>query len=374
MMVPIDIWVVLAVVGVIALGMFVSVWLIRDRTKIPARVKIEKLAPDEIDPEFAALMEQYNTELSALGFEKAGEFAVAGTEGESPHRVFVNSKEKSYAMLGVLNVGLSKKGHLEFYTKFKDNGSLSTDQALVPNFLAVPPNRELHRLSAALSPEQLWNFHKQKLEESQSKNREPLPINKDGIYREIQQDQQDLIDFQVKSGLFTIDEEQEHLIPSWKFALFFMFKIIDPVPFGISTNRLIIGIGSCAVIIFGFFALARWQGLAGFLSGLPITEHQLRYIVAGLGAVTGGMLLGYVLHTRGVLWGGAISLAGYFLINNSFPNAFIIILICAYAGLTGNRIFEYGQSKAVTRFTGPLIALLGLILVGWFMLEKSIVP
>jgi len=373
-MVPIDIWVVLAVFGVVAIGMFASIWLIRARTKIPARVKIEKLAPDEIDPEFAEVMERYKTELSALGFEKAGDFAVAGMEGESPHRVFVNQKENSCAMLSVLSVGMTKKGHLEFFTKFKDNSSLSTDQALVPNFLAVPPNRELHRLSPALSPEQLWNFHKQQLEESQSKNQQPLPVSKDGIYREIQQDQQDLIDFQVKSGLFSVDEEQEHLIPSWKFALFFMFKIIDPIPFGVSVKRLIIGIGSCAVIIFGFFALARWQGLAGFLSGLPITEHQLRYIVAGLGAVTAGMLSGYILHTRGVLWGGAISLAGYFLINNSFPNAFIIILICAYAGLTGNRIFEYSQSKAVTRFTGPLIALLGLVLVGWFMLEKSIVP
>jgi len=372
-MVPIDIWVILAVVGVVAAGIFGSIWLIRERTKIPARVKIEKLAPDEIDPEFATLMDQYNSELSALGFEKAGDFAVAGMEAESPHRVFVNPKEKSYAMLSVLNVGLTKKGHLEFYTKFKDNGSLSTDQALVPNFLAVPLNRELNRLSAALSPEQLWNFHKQKLE-SQSKNREPSPINLGVIFRDIQQDQQDLIDFQVKSGLFAIDEEQEHLIPSWKFALFFMFKIIDPVPFGISTARIMIGIGSSAAIIFGFFALARWPGLAGYLSGLPITEHQLRYLVASLGAVASGLLLGYILHTRGVLWGGAISLIGYFLINNSFPNAFVIILICAYAGLTGNRIFEYSQSKAVTRFTGPLIALIGLILVGWFMLEKSIVP
>lgn len=373
-MVQVDAWLVLALVVLVAFGVGVSVWLIRDRTRIPARVKIDRLLPEEVDPDLLPVLAQYDSELAALGFERAGEFRVAGLETETPHRVYINQKERSLAMVSVLSVGLNKKGHLEFFTKFQDNNSLSTDMALVPNFLSVPETLKLHRLSPALSPERLWVFHKQKLEESRAGGRTPAAIDKGAIYKNIQQDQQELIDYQIKSGLFSVDSDQEFLIPSWKYALFFLFKIIDPIPFGLSTTRLIFGIGSCAAILFGSFLLARWDGLPKTLESLPATEHQVRYIVAGLGALIAGVSGGYLLKTRGVLWGGAISLAGLFLIQDAFPNNFIVILICAYAGLVGNRIEEYRQSKMITRFTGPLIILLGMVIIGWFMLEKSVMP
>jgi hypothetical protein len=374
MMVPIDYRTFLAIAAVILVGFGLAVWLIRAKTMFPAAMKIRKLGTDEINPDTASLFNQYDKELMALGFEKAGEFTVDGMENEPPHRVYVNAKQNCYAMLSELKVGLTKKGHLEFYTRFKGGGSLSSDQALVPNFLAVPKNRELHRLSATLSAEQLWKFHSEKLAQAKANGLEPKTVNKDQIYRDIQDDQMELMQFQIDSGLFERKPEQDFLTPTWKYSLFFMFKIVDPIPFGTSSIRLLIGALCCAATLAGFFLLARWPGLTGFLSKVPVTEHQLRYLAASLGAVCSGLIFGYLLRTRGVLWGGAISLLGYLLINQVFPNPFVEILICAYAGLVGNRIFEYRQTKVLTRLTGPLIALVGLLLVGWFMLEKSIVP
>ena len=71
-----------------------------------------------------------------------------------------------------------------------------------------------------------------------------------------------------------------------------------------------------------------------------------------------------------MLWAGVIALAEFALIRNVYPNSFIAILICAYAGMVGNRIAEYQMTKILSRFMGPLIILAGLLIVGWVMFQQ----
>ena len=100
----------------------------------------------------------------------------------------------------------------------------------------------------------------------------------------------------------------------------------------------------------------------------------MRYIAAALGAVISGLTLGLIFQTRGLLWAGIIAIIEFFLIKDAFPNSMVIILVCAYAGLVGNRVSEYRLSKSFARFTGPLIVLAGLVIIGWYLLEKNTLP
>jgi len=363
-------WIAVIIFATAAATLVFLAWLVKSRTRLPSTFRIQQMDSGQEDPGVADALSGYDEAFASLGFEKAGDFMVAGGEPENLHRVFINSKETSYGIVSLVSAGFRRRPHLEFYTRFSDQSLLSTDQALSPSFMAVPPGREQHRLSAGANLIQLWEFHKKRMDALRGQNRAPLPVSKDTINQDLVRDQQELIDFQVKSGLFSLDPEAAALIPTWKFAFYFLFKVFDPIPFGVSNARLLSGIIIAAVILFGFFSLARWPELERISQGLSLSLIQVRYLISCAGAVAAGILVGYTIERRGILWAGIISLAEFPLIMNSFPNAIIIILIGAYAGLVGNRIFERKINRMVTRFAGPLLVLAGLIIIGWTLLEK----
>jgi len=353
--------------------LFFAAWLVKARTRMPLVVRLQKIQPEDLGEQDAVPVQgEYDRELESVGFEKVGDFAVDGFESQDPRRVYLHPAENTLALVSPLGIGLSKRPHLEFYTRFNDQSSLSTDQAMEPNFWAAPKNRELQRMPPTLPATSLWKLHQVRLKQLKAQNRAPSAIDKNAVDKKIEQDQQELLDYQASTGLFWRDQENNLLRPTWKFAFYFLFKIIDPLPFAVSLPRFFIGLTACAVVLGGFFMLAGWQGLAQFLYALPVPPHKLRYAIACLGAVLAGTLVGYLFRNRGVLWAGVAALAEFFLVKNAFPNAYLVILIAAFAGLVGNRITEYRLTKTITRLTGPLLMLLGLIIVGWIMLEKPL--
>jgi hypothetical protein len=368
-------WWIPALIMASAVGViFLIAWLIKSRTKVPFTVRIQRVEPEDEDKEAIPIQGEYESELSALGFERVGDFTVNGIDPGNIHRVYMNPSEKCLAIVTPTSVGGRRRPHLEFYAHFQDNGTLSTDQALTPNFLAMPPERELRRLPANLEPETIWKIHKATIEQMKTDGRILAAVEKDSIYKHIERDQQELIDYQIKSGLLVRDEDETQLRPTWKFAFYFLFKILDPIPFGISLPRFLAGFLIPAAILLGFFWLARGSDLEKIFLSVPLAEIQMRYAAATLGAVISGLILGVVFQARGLLWAGVIAIIEFFLIKNAFPNAMVIILTCAYSGLVGNRISEYRLSKAFARLTGPLIVLAGLIIIGWYLLDKNSLP
>ena len=154
----------------------------------------------------------------------------------------LNPAEKCLAIVTPTSVGGRRRPHLEFYSHFQDKGTFSTDQALTPNFLAMPEERELRRLPANLEPETIWKIHKASIEQIKASGRLLAALEKESIYKQIERDQQELIDYQIQSGLLVRDEDETQLRPTWKFAFYFLFKILDPIPFGITLFRVFGGI------------------------------------------------------------------------------------------------------------------------------------
>ena len=259
-----------------------------------SRSGIRKLDAEDVPPHLAPVLDEYDTELATLGFEKAGEFVVSEHESENPHRVYIHPKENTLAMVSPISIGLGKKPHLEFYTRLTDDKSLSTDLALIPNFLALPANRVVQRLPGVLSATQLWERHKTKLDEMKIASQGTQRLNKDQVYKTIESDQQELIEFQAKSGLFTIDEEANVMRPTWKFAFYFIFKILDPLPLGVSTGRLVLSVAVAAAVLFGFFYAARSEQTIQMLNSLPLNKAQVQYLASNLGAVIAGYFPGLV--------------------------------------------------------------------------------
>jgi len=361
-------WIFAGLIAAVIAGIFFMAWLVKTRTKIPARVRLQKLEPEPEDT--VPVQAYYESELAALEFEKVGEFTVTGLDAGNVHRVYLNKNESSLAVVSSVSTAGRRRPHLEFYTRFDDRSTLSTEGAATPNFLATPPARQVHRLPANLSAENLWQFHKRKVEAGKTAGRAPMALAKNTVYEIIEQDQQELVDFQVQNGLFRRAQDEATLVPAWKFAFYFLFKVLDPMPSGISAPKFAAAVLAGAAVLFGFFMLARWRDAPDFFAAMNLTEPQLRYAISAAGAALAGALIGYLLQTRGVLWAGIIALAQYFLVKSAFPNAYAAILICAYAGLVGNRISEYQISRMASRFLGPVIVLAGLIIFGWVLLEK----
>lgn len=367
---------VLIILAVLAPALVLfAAWLVKTRTRLPLVVRLQEIQPQDLEEqETVPVQGEHDSELKSLGFEKVGDFGVDGFESEDPRRVYLNTAENTLAVVRPVRVGLTKRPHLEFYTRFNDQSSLSTDQALEPIFWAVPKNRELQRMPPTMPPTALWKLHQLRLQQLKSQDRVPVAIDKDKVYKNIEQDQQELLDYQISSGLFLRDEDNNFLRPSWRFAFYALFKVIDPMPFAVSLPRFLLGLLACAAVLGGFFWLASWQDLAQYLYAIPAPPYKLRYAAACLGALTGGVMVGVLFRSRGVLWAGVVALAEFFLVRNAFPNAYLVILVAAFAGLVGNRIAESRLTKTFARLTGPLLMLLGLVIVGWIMLEKPVLP
>ncbi len=362
-------WLIPGIIALVILGIAGSAWLVRARVKIPGTFRIKKLSAEGIDPASEKIISWYDQELGQLGFEKAGDFEVADLEGENLHRVFVHPSDAVEAMVSVLMTGLRRVPHLEFYTKFQDRGSLSTDQATVPNYFEIPSERVIQRFPG-LKPAPLYQVHQKKSREMIAQGARPLLLSKDAIFKFIEQDQQELLSYQVKRGYMTTDSENDLIRPTWKFSFYFIIRNLDPIPFGISPVKLISALLSSAAIMFSLFALAKWGNLEGILPGMALTPPQTAYAAGALGAVISGVLLGWVIQRRAFLWAGLIALIGVILLlNNLFPNDWMVILIAAQAGLVGNRLYESRLTRSPTRLPSQLMVLIVLIIIGWMMLS-----
>ena|GEM_PF-1748988 len=362
--------VLILVLGV-PLGMLIAVWLIKARVKIPMVIRIKAIDQDELEPIIAGLLREYDSQLEKLGFEPAGDFELEGIEAENKHRVYLNSNKDILGLVSLAQIGLRKKAQLEFYTQFSDNSSLSTDQGLLPNFLEIPPDRELKRFPGISSPEKLLSLHQARLEEIKNQGKMRRSFNQGTVINDLEKNQRELLEYQVKKGLLIPALEQGVLKPSFRFAFYFIFKIFDPIPSGISTKKFILFLGLFAVLTFGIYSFLRFE--ENFISPIsPLSKKEISYLIASIGSGLAGIALGYLIQQKGVLWAGVISLLGIFILDNLFPNPWIIILISAWAGLVGNRLFEAKLTRSLARLFGPLIILIALIVIGYYMLNNPL--
>jgi len=362
--------VLILVLGV-PLGMLIAVWMIKTRVKIPMVIRIKAIVQEELDPITAGLLREYDSQLEKLEFEPVGDFEVEGIEAENKHRVYLNSNKDTLALVSLAQIGFRKKAQLEFYTRFQDNSSLSTDQGLLPNFLEIPPERELKRFPGISNPEKLFNLHLKRLEQLNRQGKSPALFRKETIIKDLEKNQQELLEFQIKKDLLIPAPEEGILKPSFRFAFYFIFKIFDPIPLGINGKKFILCLAGFAILIFGlFFSLRFGENFISFDSALSKT--QILYLLATIGSGAAGIILGYLIQQKGLLWAGVISLSGIFIIKDLFPNPWLIILISAWAGLVGNRIFEARLTKSLTRLFGPLAILIALIVMGYYMLNNPI--
>ena len=365
------IWPILVIPVIVILGIFFSAWLVHSRVEIPGTFRIKKLDPEEMDPVALSVLAKYDDEIQQLGFEKIGDFEVADLAGENLHRVFINRQENTSAMVSLFATGFRKMPHLEFYTKFQDQSSLSTDQAGIPNYFEIPPDRKIQRFPG-LNPFLLYQIHKQGATEMIAQGRMPISVSQDFIFKFIEQDQQDLLNYQIKKGFMLTDSENDLLRPSWKFAFYFIIRNLDPFPIGISNAKFVSALLIDAAIMYGVFAFVRWGNVQKLLSDLSLSEMQIYYSFCSAGAVVSSLLLGFLIQRRAFLWAGLISALGIFLfIHNLFPNDWILILISAQAGFVGNRIYESRLLSSPTRLPAQFLVLIVLIAIGWIMLTPK---
>ncbi len=364
----IELWPLWLIPVLVVLGIGVSAWLVHSRVELPAHFRIKLIAGEEVDPVDLALLSRYDEELAQLGFEKVGDFEISGVAGENLHRVFVHRSDNTEATVSVFVSGLRKIPHLEFYTRFQNRGSLSTDQAVLPNYFEIPPEREIQRFPG-LGSAKLYPLHKNKVAELAAAGRNPVAVSKESVFRYIEEDQQELLNYQIEKGFLLADAEGDLLRPSWKFALYFIVRNLDPIPFGIGNLKLVSVLLACAAIMFGFFAFARFGEPGRLLSQFGLVPPGDNYAVCAAGALIGGLTLGFIIQRRGFLWAGLIAVAGLFIfIHNLFPNDWIIILIAAQAGFVGNRIFESRLTRSPTRLPGQLMVLIALTVIGWLII------
>jgi len=364
-------WLIPAVIALVILGIAGSAWLVRARVQIPGTFRIKKLSPEDIDSSSATIIGRYDQDLAQLGFEKVGDFEVADLAGENLHRGFIHPADATEAMVSVVMSGLRRIPNLEFFTKFDDQNSLSTDQGAVPNYFEIPPERMMQRFPG-LKPTRLYQIHRKRLSELMAKGARPIALSRDSIFKFIEQDQQDLLNHQVKKGFMTADSENDLLKPTWKFSFYFIIRNLDPFPFGISAARFISALLICAGIMYGLFALARWGKINELAPGISLSEAQIDYALSSLAAVLSSLLIGWMIRRRGFLWAGLISVLGILVfIYNLFPNAWILILISAQAGQAGNRIYESRLTQSPSRLPSQLLVLLVLIVIGWMMLTAK---
>jgi len=365
----VGIWVVIAVLATAGIILIVSAWLVKAKVRLPAVLKIEPIKEME-DEKTALALSEYEQELNQLGFKYVGDFEILGASGENIHRVYLHSSEESLALVSLFSGGIRKKAHLHFYSCFQDQSSLSTDQATVPNFLDVPREQLIQRFPGMNDVSRLWNLHLKKIEELKSKGKFPIKIKEQEVFERLEQDQQKLLDHQVKSGLFKKDEASDELVPSWKFAFNFLLKVLDPIPFGVSLKKFFLALCISAILMAGFCFLAKYIKVDELSFQFNIAPEKLRFLVAGLGSAIAGILLGYLIQYRGFLWAGVVGFLGMLVIDRVFPNSWILIIISAQAGQVGNRIFEARISKVPLRLAGPVLVLIFLFFIGWMMLTR----
>jgi len=225
----------------------------------------------------------------------------------------------------------------------------------VPNFLEIPPDQELQRFAGVSSAQTLLQLHKKRLEELKEKGKIPVRLAKNEIFYEIEKDQQRLLEHQIKTGMVKKDELEEVLIPTWKFAFYFLLKIIDPIPFGVS---------------YLFSWLARWDFFLDLLAQTNLSPERIRFLIAGSGTCISGILLGYLIHRRGFLWAGVVSFLGVLILSSQIPNSWILIILGAQAGQVGSRLYESRISRIPVRLAGPILILIFLFVIAWMFLEK----
>jgi len=352
-------------------GILFSAWLVHSHVKIPKTFRLKQLSSQELSPSELEILGRYDDELSSLGFEKICDFQVIEMQGENLHRIYLHSRDLTQAMVSVITSGFRKVPQLEFYTRFQDGCSLSTEQELIPSYFEIPEERIIQRFSG-MNPPMLYQAHQQKLQTLISQSKTPMKISKDSIFKIIEQDQQELLNYQIKNGYFSPDSENDFLKPTWKFSFYFIIRNLDPLPFGITTKRFIFSLLICSAIMFSVFFLARYGNVQKWLSEFSLSERQIYYSICSAGAVISSLLLGLLIQRRAFLWAGLISAIGVFiLIFNLFPNAWLIILMSAQAGLLGNRIYESRLSKSPTRLPSQFLVLIALIIIGWMMLNPK---
>lgn len=352
-------------------GIIFSAWMVHSKVKLPGSFRLKKIEETELSPSERDLLGRYEEELLELGFEKVGEFQVAELAGENLHRIYLHSREATEAMVSVVTSGFRRVPNLEFYTRFQEGGSLSTDQGLVPHYFEIPRERVMQRFPG-LNPFRLYQAHQQKLKSLVSQGKKPMPLTRESILRYIEEDQEELLNYQVKQGYFIADSEQDALKPTWKFAFYFIVRNLDPFPFGISNAKFVSALLICTAIMFGGFAFAKYGNVSELLGALALSERQIYYAICTLFATVSSFLLGIIIQRRAFLWAGLISALGVFLfLHNLFPNDWILILISAQAGSAGNRFYEARLSQSPSRLSSQMIVLIVLIILGWMMLTPK---
>ena len=359
--------IILALVIIAVLG---SGWLIKSKIRFPSKLQLKILSSQELEEQISSALDEYEPELNQLGFEKIGDFEIIGASGQNLHRVYFHPDGEVIAMVSFFASESRKKPALVFYTRFQDQSSLSTDQALVPNFLEIPPDQELQRFAGVSSAQTLLQLHKKRLEELKEKGKIPVRLAKNEIFYEIEKDQQRLLEHQIKTGMVKKDELEEVLIPTWKFAFYFLLKIIDPIPFGVSYLRFFSSLFLASALIMGFSWLARWDFFLDLLAQTNLSPERIRFLIAGSGTCISGILLGYLIHRRGFLWAGVVSFLGVLILSSQIPNSWILIILGAQAGQVGSRLYESRISRIPVRLAGPILILIFLFVIAWMFLEK----
>jgi len=359
--------IILALTVVAVLG---SGWLVKTKVRFPSRLQIKILSDQELEEQTRSILSEYESELNQLGFEKIGDFEIIGASGQNLHRVYKSPEGETIALVSFFASDWKKRPALIFYSRFQDQSSLNTDQALMPNFLEVPPEQELQRFAGVFSAQTLFQLHKNRLEELKSKGKFPVALKKEKIFSELEKNQQRLLDYQLQAGMVKKDEREEVLIPTWKFAFYFLLKIIDPIPFGVSYPRFFSSLFLAGALTVGFSWLARLDFVLDLFAQTNLSPERIRFLIAGGGICLAGILLGYLIQKRGFLWAGVISFFGVLILSSHLPNSWILIILGAQSGQVGSRIYESRISRVPARLAGPILILIFLFIIAWGVLEK----
>jgi len=199
---------------------------------------------DEIDPEKASLpeealewLEETDEQLTALGFEKLGDFSISDC---SPSVITLLSMYENHAQQNSAMVVTMFKApeftteamsvrekYVEFSTEYTDGAEICTNNSRHGQVFMTVPRKRVTRLPETRDLETLYTLHLHLLERygTPPKRRLPQPEEWPDIIRDdFQRDYQE----QVEAGMMETDEHETHFLLTWKGAYLMSWKLMWP--------------------------------------------------------------------------------------------------------------------------------------------------
>ncbi len=348
-------------------GVILGVYLIRE-INLPLDLVFERIGAEELSENAKERLEAVDEVAKQIGFEPIETFTVPGLAAVNENRLYWNKRERTRLVASYTTFRGRPALFLEFASAFEDDDRLSTNNIPPVSYIALPPWAEIDRHPGVEDADTLFQIHKDNLDKRIRQGKALKDSSISSLAKEIVREQKKLMDYQVESGRFRLNEQKGRYEGTWRIAPASLVFYVDPRSEKTSGLEAGIAIGLAFLSSLICVVITRLLHLDSFLvenfpTVVPPKAGFLAYCPA---FIVSGLFAGRIIPRRGFVWGFAAGVAGLFPLPGSVGLKVLFPLICGQSGLFMNRVRE-AFSGGRPRLAGSIIVLAGLVLLGYFL-------